>query len=122
MPPLEWASPLSSHEPDPPQRPDSLRNTVGSDLDALLGNPMLDMATLTVFDKGLSKPFPHISPKSTSNITVRKTNTNGLRNFRGWLRTKSLFQGDLHDLHDVPITTIGDIRGLRVSIPNEVPK
>ena len=122
MSPLEWASPLYSHEPDPPQRPDSPRNTVGSDLDALLGNPMLDMATLTVFDKGLSKPFPHISPDSTSNITVRKTNKKGSRHFRGRLRKKSLFQGDLHDLHDVPITTIGDIRGLREGSPNEVPK
>lgn len=95
---------------------------MGSDLDALLGNPMLDMAALTVFDKGLSKPFPHISPESSSNITIRKTNKKGSRHFSFRLRTKSLFQGDLHDLHDVSITTIGDIRGLRAGNPNEVPK
>lgn len=93
---------------------------VGNDLDSILHNPMLDLATLTVFDKVPPKSQPSISMASASNITVRKTSKSSSRHFRGRHKSKSLFEGELIDLRDVPISVMDDFRALRESSPDGV--
>ena len=86
----------------------SPKNTIGSDIESLLGNPKLDLAALTVFDKAPLDPQPSISPASASNITTRKKSKTRSRHFKGRLKTKSLFQGDLYDFREVPISSIDE--------------
>lgn len=113
MPPLEWASPPPpSHDPRPGKPPDSPRNTVGSDIEALLGNLNIDLNALNVFNKKSTDPPVTISPMSVSNITVRKKSKSRSRHFHGRPKSKSLYQVGLYGFHELMISTIDDPRAL----------
>ena len=119
---LEWASPHSSHDQKHVDILESPKNTLGNELESLLGNPKLDLVALNILDKAPLDPLAPISSTSATNITVREKSKSGSHHLRGCLKTKSLFQGDLYDLRDVPISSSDDFRALRASSPEGVPK
>ena len=81
---------------------------VGSDIESLLGKSGLDLVALTIFGKNPTDPPMSISPAYASNIIVQKKTKSGTCHFPGRLETKSLFQDDLYDFHDVLISVIDD--------------
>lgn len=103
--------------PHPPPSPHNIANgdllgspinTIGCDVESLLNNPYLNLATLTIFENIPRNPDIVISPASGCNITVRKKTKSASRHFRGRPKTKSLFRDELPDLREVPIFSADD--------------
>lgn len=97
-------------------------NSIGSDLDLFLSKKLLELKALTIHKPG-SKESPFISPKSASNIIVRRKNGRGSRHFRG--RGESAGRGFRNlSLIDVPIVDMNDERPLRAckaeKLPNDI--
>jgi len=89
---------------------------MGSDVELLMRNPTMDLASLAIHKGDASHQSPSINPRSNMNIIVCRKGGRGSRNFREKSISKSLAFSLDGELGDIPIISI-DTRALRESFP-----